>query len=46
MFWKLNSEEGPASLAAAGLAPEGRYVLQHHRDELGDHLDLRLEQDG
>lgn len=46
MFWKLNSEEGPASLAAAGLASEGRYVLQRHRDELGEHLDLRLEQDG
>ncbi len=49
MFWTLVSVEplDAAAARAADAAPiEGRFVLHRHRDALGPHLDLRLEQDG
>ena len=44
MFWKLSYEDCTERMDLA--RTDGRFVLHRHRDEAGDHLDLRLEQDG
>jgi len=44
MFWRVISEE--CAEPAAGATADGRFVLHRHQDAAGDHLDLRLEQDG
>ncbi|HOQ90371.1 MAG TPA: hypothetical protein PLX03_09560 [Candidatus Hydrogenedentes bacterium] len=44
MLWTLESAEPVQEPPAEGWA--GRWALHRHRDELGEHLDLRLEQDG
>lgn len=46
MFWKIRWMDEAGSFAEEGLQGEGRFVLQRHRDEGGEHLDLRLEQEG
>jgi hypothetical protein len=44
MLWTLRFE--PANGPIADAPPEGRFVVQRHRDQAGPHLDLRLEQPG
>ena len=44
MLWTLRFD--PAAGPVADAPPEGRFVVQRHRDEAGPHLDLRLEQPG
>ena len=44
MFWRVICEER-ATVSELGQT-DGRFVLHRHVDELGPHLDLRLEQDG
>lgn len=47
MFWKLTRITDEADFpAAAAQRVDGRFVLHRHRDALGPHLDLRLEQEG
>lgn len=46
MFWRVSCEEGAAAPDVEGGEPTARFVLHRHRDEAGEHLDLRLEQDG
>ena len=43
MFWKLSSEEVTGEKHEANAARDGRFVLHRHRDDEGEHLDLRLE---
>ena len=45
MFWMMSYEERPAT-AEPDSAPAGRFELHRHRDALGPHLDLRVEQEG
>ena len=46
MFWQLTPRETEEPVELPPDALLGRFVLHRHRDPLGQHLDLRLEQDG
>jgi len=44
MFWKIAQFE--ETKTPTDFNPAGRFVLQHHTDAQGEHLDLRLEANG
>ncbi len=46
MFWRIGAEKSVGDLKSLECSPEGRFVLHQHRDDAGEHLDLRLECDG
>lgn len=46
MYWTLAFEREEPGVAVDGSTVDGRFVLHRHRDSLGPHFDLRLEQGG
>jgi hypothetical protein len=44
MFWKITQLDG--TQPPAEFSPAGRFVLHRHTDAEGEHLDLRLEDEG
>ncbi len=46
MYWTLTLERQDSASDVDGGVADGRFVLHRHRDSIGPHFDLRLEQGG